>query len=136
VNNKLARFKNLWKMSFGQGSQNPNKAGMKAPNSFPVNSLLFPYQLQSKFKPQLPKNNEMGFTMYSSTEKSSSLLSHPVKLYSGEYFGLCGIGGILSCGITHTLVTPLDLVKCNVQTNPSEFPNTSTGFRKIMSGGP
>jgi len=121
-------------MSLGKGNENPKRTGMKARDALPVNSLLFSYQLQSKFK--LPtKNDGRGFTLYSSTEKSSSLLSHPVKLYSGEYFGLCGIGGILSCGITHTLVTPLDLVKCNVQTNPSEFPNTSTGFSKILSGG-
>ncbi|KOX79931.1 Phosphate carrier protein, mitochondrial [Melipona quadrifasciata] len=29
---------------------------------------------------------------------------------SNKYFMLCGLGGILSCGITHTMVTPLDLV--------------------------
>jgi len=57
-----------------------------------------------------------------------------VQLYSGEYFALCGIGGILSCGITHTAVTPLDLVKCNVQANPKEFPGTASGFKKILSG--
>jgi solute carrier family 25 phosphate transporter 3 len=57
-----------------------------------------------------------------------------VVLYSKEYYYLCGIGGILSCGITHTLVTPLDLVKCNAQANPKEFTGTFQGFRKIFSG--
>ena len=28
---------------------------------------------------------------------------------SGKYFMLCGLGGILSCGITHTMVTFLFL---------------------------
>ena len=32
-----------------------------------------------------------------------------------DYYLACGIGGILSCGITHTMVTPLDVVKCNMQ---------------------
>jgi len=64
----------------------------------------------------------------------SSLLNHPVKLYSSEYFGLCGIGGILSCGLTHTLLTPLDLIKCNTQANPKEFPGTIVGFKKIYGG--
>jgi len=59
-----------------------------------------------------------------------------VKLYSGEYFALCGIGGILSCGLTHTAVTPLDLVKCNVQANPKVFPSTTVGFSKIYGGAP
>eukprot|EP01118_Nematostelium_gracile_P014657 TRINITY_DN5767_c0_g1_i1.p1 TRINITY_DN5767_c0_g1~~TRINITY_DN5767_c0_g1_i1.p1 ORF type:complete len:330 (+),score=102.77 TRINITY_DN5767_c0_g1_i1:103-1092(+) len=58
----------------------------------------------------------------------------PIELYSKEFYYYCGIGGILSCGITHTMVTPLDVVKCNVQANPKEFTSTGAGFRKIMSG--
>merc|ERR1711963_938151 len=34
---------------------------------------------------------------------------------SQKYFALCAFGGVLSCGITHTMVTPLDLVKCRLQ---------------------
>lgn len=34
---------------------------------------------------------------------------------SQKYFILCGFGGILSCGTTHTAVVPLDLVKCRIQ---------------------
>jgi len=44
-----------------------------------------------------------------------------VELYSTKYFVLCGFGGILSCGITHTMVTPIDLVKCNAQADPKKF---------------
>jgi solute carrier family 25 phosphate transporter 3 len=57
-----------------------------------------------------------------------------IKLYSAEYFAYCGIGGILSCGLTHTAVTPLDLVKCNAQANPEHFKGTIQGFRAIVSG--
>lgn len=57
-----------------------------------------------------------------------------VELYSGEYFAMCGIGGILSCGLTHTAVTPLDLVKCNTQVNPQAFKNTVQGFKAIYGG--
>ncbi|KAJ8392323.1 hypothetical protein AAFF_G00076870 [Aldrovandia affinis] len=35
---------------------------------------------------------------------------------SRKYLVLCGFGGILSCGTTHTAVVPLDLVKCRMQT--------------------
>lgn len=31
------------------------------------------------------------------------------------YYQKCMVGGILSCGITHALVTPLDIVKCRMQ---------------------
>jgi len=57
-----------------------------------------------------------------------------VALYSPLYFAYCGIGGILSCGLTHTAVTPLDVVKCNMQANPAEFKGTFSGFNKIISG--
>ena len=36
---------------------------------------------------------------------------------SATYYAYCGFGGILSCGITHTAVVPLDLVKCRIQVN-------------------
>lgn len=32
-----------------------------------------------------------------------------------SYYGKCMIGGILSCGITHTVVCPLDIIKCRKQ---------------------
>lgn len=57
-----------------------------------------------------------------------------IELYSPKYFTACAIGGILSCGLTHTAVTPLDLVKCNMQANPAEFKGTVQGMRYISSG--
>lgn len=42
---------------------------------------------------------------------------------------LCGFGGVLSCGITHTAVTPLDLVKCRIQTNPDKYKGVFNGFK-------
>jgi len=57
-----------------------------------------------------------------------------IALYSPMYYAMCGIGGILSCGLTHTFVTPLDLVKCNAQVNKEMFPNTVQGFKAIYTG--
>jgi solute carrier family 25 phosphate transporter 3 len=57
-----------------------------------------------------------------------------IELYSPEYFAACGFGGIISCGVTHGLMTPLDLVKCNAQTNPSVFPGAIKGLSVIYSG--
>nr|CAB3266178.1 phosphate carrier protein, mitochondrial [Phallusia mammillata] len=48
---------------------------------------------------------------------------------SGKYFALCGLGGILSCGTTHTAFTPLDVVKCRIQVDPTKYKNTFHGFR-------
>lgn len=38
-----------------------------------------------------------------------------IVLYSGQYYYTCALGGMLACGLTHALVTPLDLVKCRKQ---------------------
>ncbi|XP_043664959.1 phosphate carrier protein, mitochondrial isoform X2 [Vespula pensylvanica] len=52
---------------------------------------------------------------------------------SNKYFMLCGLGGILSCGITHTMVTPLDLVKCRIQVNPAKYKSVFNGFRVTLA---
>jgi len=40
---------------------------------------------------------------------------------SMTYYAYCGFGGVLSCGITHTAVVPLDLVKCRIQVDPGKY---------------
>ncbi|XP_050527500.1 phosphate carrier protein, mitochondrial-like [Daktulosphaira vitifoliae] len=52
---------------------------------------------------------------------------------SSKYFALCGLGGILSCGLTHTMVTPLDLVKCRLQVDPGKYKNLINGFKVTMA---
>lgn len=57
-----------------------------------------------------------------------------IKPNSSEYFAVCGLAGILSCGLTHTLVTPIDMVKCNKQNNPALFNKGMIGNMGILSG--
>ena len=51
---------------------------------------------------------------------------------SAKYYALCGFGGILSCGLTHTAVVPLDLVKCRIQVEPQKYRNLFTGLRVTL----
>lgn len=37
--------------------------------------------------------------------------------------------GVLSCGITHTMVVPLDLVKCRIQVDPQKYKSVFNGFK-------
>merc|ERR1711937_934341 len=37
------------------------------------------------------------------------------EVHDMSYYQKCMMGGILSCGITHTMVCPLDIVKCRMQ---------------------
>ena len=41
---------------------------------------------------------------------------------SNKFFALCGLGGVVSCGLTHTMIVPLDLVKCRIQVLFHWFP--------------
>jgi len=58
----------------------------------------------------------------------------PAEVYSCEYgspkfYALCGLGGAISCGFTHTGVVPLDLVKCRLQVNPDKYKGIFNGFK-------
>lgn len=52
---------------------------------------------------------------------------------SPKYFALCGLGGILSCGITHTMVVPLDLVKCRLQVDAAKYKSLINGFKVTVA---
>jgi solute carrier family 25 phosphate transporter 3 len=52
---------------------------------------------------------------------------------STKYFLLCGLGGIVSCGSTHTMVVPLDLVKCRLQVDPAKYKSVFTGFKITLA---
>lgn len=54
---------------------------------------------------------------------------------SNKYYALCGFGGLLSCGITHTAVTPLDLVKCRLQVNKEKYKSLGNGFKLTYQEG-
>jgi len=57
----------------------------------------------------------------------------PVAFGSGKYYAFCGLGGLISCGLTHTLIVPLDLVKCRIQTNPAKYKSVFSGFRVTVA---
>ncbi|XP_047105335.1 phosphate carrier protein, mitochondrial-like [Schistocerca piceifrons] len=73
----------------------------------------------------IPGRNIAAAAVYSSPEDSCEFAS-------GKYFALCGLGGILSCGITHTMVVPLDLVKCRLQVDPAKYKNVFNGFKVTL----
>jgi len=57
----------------------------------------------------------------------------PIKLYSADFYKYCGIGGAMSCGLTHFAIVPLDLVKCRLQVNPGVYKGMFDGFRQIVA---
>lgn len=67
-----------------------------------------------------------------SAAKWDARYSHPVP-HTDSYYAKCCLGGILSCGLTHTLVTPLDVAKCNMQVDPTKYKGLGQSIRTIMA---
>ncbi|XP_057473376.1 mitochondrial phosphate carrier protein 3, mitochondrial-like [Actinidia eriantha] len=55
-----------------------------------------------------------------------------IEMYSPAFYAACTAGGIFSCGLTHMAVTPLDLVKCNMQINPAQYKSITSGFGILL----
>ncbi|KAH9603397.1 hypothetical protein KSS87_005351 [Heliosperma pusillum] len=53
--------------------------------------------------------------------------------FTAGYYGLCTIGGMLSAGTTHLAITPLDVLKVNMQVNPIKYNGISSGFTILWS---
>lgn len=65
-------------------------------------------------------------------KKWDARLTHPVP-HDNAYYGKCMIGGILSCGLTHLAITPLDVSKCNMQVNPSKYSGLFNAIKTISA---
>ncbi|KAF8377954.1 hypothetical protein HHK36_031343 [Tetracentron sinense] len=52
--------------------------------------------------------------------------------FSPAYYGLCAIGGMLSAGTTHLAITPLDVLKVNMQVNPVKYNSISSGLTTLL----
>lgn len=50
-----------------------------------------------------------------------------------SYYLKCMVGGALACGLTHTAVTPLDLIKCRRQVDDKMYKSVGDAFTKIKA---
>jgi solute carrier family 25 phosphate transporter 3 len=57
---------------------------------------------------------------------------HPHE-HNTVYYLKCMVGGILSCGLTHTAVVPLDVVKCKMQVFPEKYKGLIGGIRTVLA---
>jgi solute carrier family 25 phosphate transporter 3 len=56
-------------------------------------------------------------------------------VHDSTYYAKCMVGGVLSCGLTHTAIVPLDLVKCRLQANPTLYKGTIDGVKTVIAEG-
>jgi len=56
---------------------------------------------------------------------------HP-HVHDFQYYVKCVVGGALSCGLTHTAVVPLDVVKCKMQVFPEKYKGLIGGISLVL----
>ncbi|KAE8382816.1 mitochondrial carrier domain-containing protein [Aspergillus bertholletiae] len=56
-----------------------------------------------------------------------------IEPWTPKYYAACTVGGLLACGLTHTAVTPLDLIKCRRQVDPKLYKSNLEAFRTIRA---
>lgn len=54
-------------------------------------------------------------------------------VHDANYYAKCMVGGILSCGLTHTAIVTLDLIKCRRQVEPTLYKSLGDGINKIKA---
>jgi solute carrier family 25 phosphate transporter 3 len=94
---------------------------------FPVVSSLNPAMPAAK-----PTSALRPSALATSAAKWDARLSHS-PIHDNAYYGKCMLGGVLSCGLTHTAITPLDVVKCNMQVNPGKFTGLVPGIKMVAA---
>lgn len=68
----------------------------------------------------------------SGAQKWDARYSHDIP-HTNSYYIKCMGGGVLSCGLTHLAVTPLDVTKCNMQVDPTKYKGLIGSMKTIMS---
>ncbi|CAM6111982.1 unnamed protein product [Calypogeia fissa] len=102
-----------------------------------------PYDPIAKFRPYTASKNassssRVGAAAAVAEGSANFMIPAPAEkgkivMYSRDFYAACTIGGILSCGLTHTGVTPMDVVKCNMQIDPVKYKGIGQAFRTIAA---
>lgn len=74
--------------------------------------------------------NEASREFNKGSKLAQSKTGH-IEPWTPKYYAACTFGGLLACGLTHTAVTPLDLVKCRRQVDPNLYKGNVEAWSKI-----
>lgn len=94
-------------------------------------SLSISTELLTK-KLSAPQQVAQRRILATSAKKWDSRYSHDHP-HNNDYYITCMGGGILSCGLTHLAVTPLDVAKCNMQVDPAKYKGLGGSIKTIMA---
>ncbi|KAF1997612.1 mitochondrial carrier [Amniculicola lignicola CBS 123094] len=105
---------------------------------------LYPvWSVADDAKNKAAKLSDAAVTEFEKASSKTQRKAGHIELYSPKYYAACTFGGIMACGLTHTIVTPMDLVKCRRQVDAKMYKGNfeawgkigrAEGFRGIYTG--
>lgn len=82
-------------------------------------------------KNKAAKLSDAAVTELNKVSSKAQAKTGTMELYTPKYYAACTFGGLLACGLTHTAVTPLDLVKCRRQVDSKMYKGNFEAWGKI-----
>ncbi|KAI0137079.1 mitochondrial carrier domain-containing protein [Xylariales sp. AK1849] len=128
---------------FGSPS-NPKKQAVPRATPYQARPELYgAFSVVDDAKNKAKKLSSEAQAEFDKASKTAQAKTGKIELYSGQYYAACTFGGLLACGLTHTAVTPLDLVKCRRQVDSKLYKGNfqawgligrAEGLRGIFTG--
>ncbi|GLA82925.1 hypothetical protein AtubIFM56815_007116 [Aspergillus tubingensis] len=110
-------------LSQSQQTQQPEAAGLKRRQPFPAWNVVEDIEKKAD---AIAKEASREFEVASQKAQAKTGKIEP---WTPKYYAACTVGGMLACGLTHTAVTPLDLIKCRRQVDPLLYKSNAEAFR-------
>ncbi|KAG0614413.1 hypothetical protein M758_6G174700 [Ceratodon purpureus] len=62
------------------------------------------------------------------TSWEAQIRANKLELFTSKYYAACAVGGMISAGSVHFLITPFDMLKVNMQADPLKYRSILSGF--------
>lgn len=107
--------------------------GLKAPASkaTPYQARMDLYSAYSTIEDKAKKLSAEATAEFNKASSAAQAKAGKIELYSGKYYAACTFGGLMACGLTHTAVTPLDVVKTRRQVDSKLYTGNFQAWGKI-----
>ncbi|KAK0748261.1 mitochondrial carrier domain-containing protein [Apiosordaria backusii] len=116
--------------TFGAGPS-PSPATSRTPLEARLD-LYSAYSIADDAKSKAKKLSAEAQREFEAASAKAQSKAGKIELYSGKYYAACTFGGMLACGLTHTAVTPLDLVKTRRQVDSKLYSGNFQAWRHIL----
>ncbi|KAF2266086.1 mitochondrial carrier [Lojkania enalia] len=105
---------------------------LKRPSKWLAQHELYPaWSAADDAKNKAAKLSDAAVAEFEKASSKAQSKTGKIELYSAKFYAACTFGGIMACGLTHTAVTPLDLVKCRRQVDSKMYKGNFEAWGKI-----